>query len=348
MKNDLTCGVIQDLLPSYVEGLLGEESLEAVERHLEGCPECANRRAAISVPAEAEKGNAKEVDYLKRIKNWSMRRVALAVFCTTVLLLGITVLKLFVVGTPLRPQSVVIDAAEDQGDTLYLSMSSIDSGNAFHSWKLETADGVTSIFARDVLASSLYTSEQTQISVPLKNIREVWLGGTSGRLLWQDGMLITRECLNLLALRTSDCEDTLALRKIAQTLDLQERLGNYTAELQTGQQLCGWTLAFHGFPSGDSQWLYMTRCEILVLALVDDLDFVQFRKSGKSGTTTQNATVDFADQMLVEMTKFYNRDHGTNWMAKASVKEYTHAPADFQQLLLVVDYYWLDCLGGRG
>ena len=32
MKNDLTCGVVRDLLPSEVEGLLGAESQEAVER----------------------------------------------------------------------------------------------------------------------------------------------------------------------------------------------------------------------------------------------------------------------------------------------------------------------------
>ena len=36
MKNDLTCGVVQDLLPSYVEGLTSPESNTAVERHLSG------------------------------------------------------------------------------------------------------------------------------------------------------------------------------------------------------------------------------------------------------------------------------------------------------------------------
>ena len=41
MKNDLTCGVVRDLLPSYVEGLTSPESNTAVERHLSGCPECA-------------------------------------------------------------------------------------------------------------------------------------------------------------------------------------------------------------------------------------------------------------------------------------------------------------------
>ena len=34
MKNDLTCGVVRDLLPSYVEGLTSQETNTAVERHL--------------------------------------------------------------------------------------------------------------------------------------------------------------------------------------------------------------------------------------------------------------------------------------------------------------------------
>ena len=41
MKNDLTCAVARDLLPSYVEGLTSEETNGAVEAHLAACPECA-------------------------------------------------------------------------------------------------------------------------------------------------------------------------------------------------------------------------------------------------------------------------------------------------------------------
>ena len=40
MKNDLTCGLVRDLLPSYVEGLVCGETQEAVERHLADCPGC--------------------------------------------------------------------------------------------------------------------------------------------------------------------------------------------------------------------------------------------------------------------------------------------------------------------
>ena len=32
MKNDLTCEVVQDLLPSYVDGLTSDVSNQAVER----------------------------------------------------------------------------------------------------------------------------------------------------------------------------------------------------------------------------------------------------------------------------------------------------------------------------
>ena len=34
------CGVIQDLLPLYVDGAAGEESRALVEEHLRSCPVC--------------------------------------------------------------------------------------------------------------------------------------------------------------------------------------------------------------------------------------------------------------------------------------------------------------------
>lgn len=342
MKNDLTCGVVRDLLPSYVEGLLGEESLEAVERHLEGCPECAARKAAMFVPAEAAEETAREVDFLKRVRKWNVRWVALAAVCTAAVLLGAAVLKLFVIGTPLQPQSVTIINAEilDEGATLSLSLWSAGSGNAFHSWKLETEDGVTSIRARDVLVSPLNSSGQALIRVPLKDIREVWLGGTSGRLVWQDGMLISPECLDLLDLRTPYCGDAPALGRITQELGLQERLGGYSTELHTSQPPYGCTLVFDNPLANDSQWTYLSRCAILMRALVDNLDYVQVQ----NGPDAPGETLDFDHRALEMLTEAYNHDHGTDWTAK-TVKEYARTPADFQRLLAVTDYFWLD-LGG--
>ena len=86
MKNDLTCGVVRDLLPSYVEGLTSPESNTAVERHLSGCPDCAQLRTALAgAPEQAAPEDAKEVDYLKKVKRRGWRRVAAAVAVTVLL-----------------------------------------------------------------------------------------------------------------------------------------------------------------------------------------------------------------------------------------------------------------------
>ena len=104
MKNDLTCGVVRDLLPALVEGLASEETAEAVERHLRACPDCAARRAAMVEPraaAEAEEAR-REVDYLRQVKRRSRRRVAAAVLATAACLLALLVIKAFIIGTPLH------------------------------------------------------------------------------------------------------------------------------------------------------------------------------------------------------------------------------------------------------
>ena len=89
MKNDLTCGVVRDLLPSYVENLLGEESKEAVDRHLENCPECRERKEDMAAPTGAEETAeaAKEVDFLRRVKKGTVKKIALAVVCTVLLVI---------------------------------------------------------------------------------------------------------------------------------------------------------------------------------------------------------------------------------------------------------------------
>ena len=130
MKNDLTCGVVRDLLPNYVDGLLCGESRQAVDRHLAGCSACS---AVLISMRETEPGTAeqaREVDYLKRVKLRNNRRVIAAVVCTALVLITALLVKLFLIGTPLQPQSVAITKAAVEEDTLHLSLMSVESANA--------------------------------------------------------------------------------------------------------------------------------------------------------------------------------------------------------------------------
>ena len=40
MKNDLTCEVVQDLLPSYVDHLTSDVTNTAIETHIRECADC--------------------------------------------------------------------------------------------------------------------------------------------------------------------------------------------------------------------------------------------------------------------------------------------------------------------
>ena len=40
MKSDLSCEVVRDLLPSYIDGLTSEETSRLIRAHLDGCEAC--------------------------------------------------------------------------------------------------------------------------------------------------------------------------------------------------------------------------------------------------------------------------------------------------------------------
>lgn len=351
MKNELTCGVVRDLLPSYVEGLLGEESREAVDRHLEGCPACTAQKDAMAAPAEETEETAQEVAYLKKVKKQSAKRIVLAVVCTAAVLLGGLALKVFVIGTPLQAQSVAVIVAEVHPDnSLYLSLSSIGSGNAFHGWKTETVDGVVSIYARDVLVSPLFSKGQAELSVPLNFVREVWLGGPAGRLLWADGLVITQKTLDLLEAKTPYCGNASALGRIAELLKISQTLGPYTTSLHTGSQPYGWTLEFQkSFGTKDTRLMrfYMYQ----MLALVENLDKAAYtyQPEGASGRTAEErtrqggVTAASASRFMAALTEKHNERYQTDWPVHESIKEYAESPLEYQRMVALLGErfdYW--------
>lgn len=351
MKNDLSCGVVRDLLPSYVENLLGEDSREAVERHLKTCPACRAQMEAMTSPSEAAKAaeaaeSAKEVDYLKRVKKGTAKKITLAVACTAAVLLGGAALKLFVIGTPLQPQSVavVVEEVQDEGKTLFLSLRSTGSGSAFHDWKVETVDGVASVYARDVLASPLYSSGQAQIYVPLNFVQEVWLGGTSGRLLWADGVVITQKTLDLLDAKTPFCGDASALGRIAGLLQISQALGPYTTSLHTSSQPYVWSLEFQE-PFDAEKWRTLRYYMYQMLALVENLDKVSYRYqlegsfnrvTGERTWNQGSVSAESAAKFMAGLTRKYNGLHQTNWPIHESIKEYAESPLEYERMVTLL------------
>lgn len=348
MKNDLTCGVVRDLLPSYVENLLGEESKEAVDRHLETCPECRERKEDMAAPTGAEETAeaAKEVDFLRRVKKGTVKKIALAVVCTVLLVVGGYLLKEFVIGRTPDAEHISIELAQvDAENNLNLLADTYWGAYELRGLKSVTKDGVLTYTAREVRVNPFQTAQggyRKQIpllSIPLKGLDEVWI---CGRLVWQDGMVIDRDTLLLLDAKTPYCGDAPALGNIAKLLQVGSRIGRYNISLQTSERPYRWTLEFEETEETTSEISGLSRfLGYQMLALVENLDEVCFQYPSSSGFFT----AEIASNSLARLTEVYNDKHATSWPVHESIKEYAESPLEYQRMVKLLEEMFLGTSG---
>ena len=71
MNEKLPCEIVQDLLPSYVDGLTSDCSAKAVEAHLQGCSACSalyeNMKKEYQQPAKREPKQTARSEQEKRL-----------------------------------------------------------------------------------------------------------------------------------------------------------------------------------------------------------------------------------------------------------------------------------------
>ena len=339
MKNDLTCGVVRDLLPSYVEGLTSQETNQALETHLASCPECTACRDAMKAPTEPAE-QAKEVDYLKTVKRRNGRRVVLAVLCTILLILAGFALKIFVIGTPAQEDELIVSEFAEENGVLRLSIATPYSATAYHGWNVEIADGVADISARSVLVSPLFPDGGGTVEVPLDGVEEVRL---CGRTVWQGGIAIRQETFRLYQAKTAYIGDMPALNQIAELVNIRPNFGDYLNSLHTSSRPYRWTLEFtqdgwQGAIGKDSETfdLWISRYAMQLLATVENLEEVGWTYTDHRGEKHSGLiTLEEADALLPELMDTYNASHaGCDWKPLSGIKDYYNAsPADLQQLV---------------
>lgn len=350
MKNDLSCGVVRDLLPSYVENLLGEESKEAVERHLEACPACTAQKEAMAALPEAEETAeaAKEVDFLRRVKKGTVKKIVLAVACTVLLVWGGYWLKEFVIGRTPDPEDISIEIAEvNWKNELGLLVDTYNGAYMLRGLKSTTVDGVLTYTAKEVRVNELpyrlgwmaSLLKQTYLNIPLEGLTEVWI---CGRLVWQEGSIINRDTLLLLDAKTPYCGEAPALGNIAKLLQVGSLIGRYNTSLQTSERPYRWTLEFETAEEATSETWGMSRfLAYQMLALVENLDEVCFRYPSSSGVFT----ADVASTALARVTEEYNAEHATSWPVHESIKEYAESPLEYQRLVTLLRMMFIGTSG---
>lgn len=70
MKEKKDCKIVQDLLPSYIDGLTNEETNQFIKEHMKDCDECLKVLEDMEkeLKQDKKKVSKQEVDYMKKYK----------------------------------------------------------------------------------------------------------------------------------------------------------------------------------------------------------------------------------------------------------------------------------------
>ena len=84
--NNLPCEIVQDLLPSYVDGLTHPVTTQAVQEHLEACPSCRDSHRRMSQKSEAsDDSNWEKWQTFVKLNQKRRRRIRLRIILLGVL-----------------------------------------------------------------------------------------------------------------------------------------------------------------------------------------------------------------------------------------------------------------------
>ncbi len=343
MKINLPCAIVRDLLPSYAEGLTEAETTEAVKAHLDGCSNCAARYAAMTGGEAAEQADTgKEVDYLKTVRKKNQTKIMLAVVLAVALMLWAMAVKAFLIGSPCDGSGVLFDQTPFvYEDAMFYTFYSTDSGKALFHWNTEMQDGVVNITAREALVSPFHKSGSYTMTVPLKNVREIYL---FGKLVWRD-MAIAPEITDLLKFRVPYVGNAAAVGALVDQLLASSAdckwMPRHTLELQTAQEPYGLTIRYEG-TLNDTQRVAADQISMLALALIDNLGSASWTAPEGGGTrpvfSSGELSLDIANKRIQRLTGEFNENRGTDWDIRESIKDYAQDTYTLQQLCMLIGF----------
>jgi hypothetical protein len=112
---NITCPVIEDLLPLYAENLLSDDSRRLVEEHLSACPDCRARLSALQTAAPPAVPSARQA--LQGMRHYLLRQRLLAAGAALAVVLALALAVLSFLTAPIYfPYTSELFSVEPQGD----------------------------------------------------------------------------------------------------------------------------------------------------------------------------------------------------------------------------------------
>lgn len=341
MKNNLTCEVVQDLLPSYVDGLTSDVSNQAVEQHMKICESCRKLYREMQEPMngesvsdindgqKADSKNLSEIDYLKKIRKKNRMRILAAVLIV-VIAVGVGLWsKVYVIGQKVEQAEFVQADVAVEDHKVSVQGLLLDTTKGVSDVAFQEKDGIVTVSLRETRKSSFHTNEFQADYQSSGEVKQVVL---ENQILWNNGVSIDGTVSDLYQSRNPYVGDTSADGRSVQAaravLGINDgALLSYGTQLQTSEEPYGWTFLNVQISSADNverlqQEMKQLGC--LLIAVTENLGYVSFEYSvdgaeNADGNTTLTVTEVDADAM-----------------AGQSVKAMAQTPAGLQKLVELI------------
>ena len=328
MKNDLTCEIVRDLLPSYVDGLTNDVSNQAVEQHMKTCESCRKlyremqetvngeylseqdleqmgRKADFKVPSE--------IDYLKKIRRKNRMRILAAVL-TVVIVVGAGIwCKAYVIGQKVEQAEFVQADVVVEDHNVSVQGLLLDTTKGVADVAFQEKDGIVTVSLRETRKSSFHTNDFQADYQSSGDVKQVVL---ENRILWDDGMSIDGTVSDLYQSRNQYVGDTSADGRSVQAARAVLGINDgallcYGTQLQTSEEPYGWTFLNVQISSSENverlqQEMKQLGC--LLIAVTDNLGYVSFEycvdgTENSDESTTLTVTEADADALTGQSVK---------------------------------------------
>ncbi len=278
MKNNLTCELVKDLMPSYIDGLTSDVTNTAVREHISHCDNCKATLESMKEPYNEEKirNEKKEIDFLKKTRKRNIK-VVLSSLISVVLIVSIVVASLPYFVRYSLDDSMFFCNLTVEGDTFNIKAS------ADHKYAVIT-DIIYDVSDSGVLDISFEGREKTSFdgkklfswSYTSDKVKTVMC---QGKILWEEGEYISPVTSAAYKYRTPYIGDMSHNSVLAGGLRIREHLGSFTNKLTTAKEPYGWELIF-SFPFIAEQMTekekLMESYAYVLLGLIGNLSEVTF------------------------------------------------------------------------
>ena len=306
MMNNIDCEVIQDLFPSYIDGLTCEKTNVMIEEHLTGCEKCRSALAAMKETSseilEMSPEDKKEIDFLRKNKKINFRIIIGSVVGAFLLVLFMITLGCFVVGTKNDTNWMAMHLNVEDNEMDFIAVP-FGSGNAIASIYYTEEAGVVMMHARTVLVSPFHKGNLEGRYVASETIKEVRIGN---RIIWSEGAPVTAFASDLYATRHSYIGAMSDNNHTALALNMGTSLGAFTNELETSSEPYGWKIILSEDVSSDKlaqKEQDMEAFGYVILGLIENLDHVTYVYHSEGVEKMLTITAEDASTFLGEDIK---------------------------------------------